>query len=54
MDKHLWGQEGREDNRRRQERQSPLGTGSAKTTDSRGSRRHGIASSSAKKEAERD
>ena len=38
MDKHLWEEEGREDNRRRQERQGPLGNVSAKATESRGSR----------------
>lgn len=39
MDKHLWEEEGREERlERRQERHS-LGNGSAKATDSRGSRR---------------
>lgn len=39
MDKHLWEEKGERTDRKRQERQSPLGNGSAKATDIRGNRR---------------
>lgn len=39
MDKHLWEEKGGRTDRKRQGRQSPLGNGSAKATDSRGIRR---------------
>lgn len=38
MDKHLWEEKGGRTCRKRGERQSPLGDGSAKATDSRGNR----------------